>query len=345
MKKIIIFALIAAICSSCLRTLEEEGVYDTITYTGRLVDKTTLQPISGVAVQITNGKNVQSSMVTSNDGKFSLQVELVDINSDYYLQLSGNIHYPLKKGKLVGFGKQYYDYTDILLESIDVVTTVSATMIDETTLRLQGCVNESVEYSERGFLYGTTSNLGIGTSSTTQVIVEKNTLRTFEKDITGITITDLNLYVCAYIISQDGEVICGEIIMIKHPYYDLPTFKHSGILYRVYPDFGSKMTWQQAMDACANLTYGGYSDWILPSKEVLNTMYMNKNNIAGFCDSNGWTRDAYYWSSTEYDVDNAWYQDFSDGSQGWWEYLTSSSSVLIPSKSNTFRVRCVRKED
>lgn len=74
-------------------------------------------------------------------------------------------------------------------------------------------------------------------------------------------------------------------------------------------------------------------------------MYVNKDNIVGFCESNGWIRDAYYWSSTEYDADNAWYQDFSDGSQGWKEYLTSSSSVLVPSKSNTFRVRCIRKEN
>ena len=123
MKKIILFALIAITCVSCLNTLEDEGVYATITYKGRLLDKSSLQPISGMVVQITNGTTVQSQMTTAEDGKFQLEVVLADITSDYYLQLSGRVHYSLKKGQLVGFGKSEYNYADILLESRDVITT------------------------------------------------------------------------------------------------------------------------------------------------------------------------------------------------------------------------------
>ena len=54
---------------------------------------------------------------------------------------------------------------------------------------------------------------------------------------------------------------------------------------------------------------GGYSDWYLPSKDELNQLYINRVAIGGF------TSD-YYWSSTENTNLFAWYQLFSDGSQG-----------------------------
>ena len=63
-----------------------------------------------------------------------------------------------------------------------------------------------------------------------------------------------------------------------------------------------------AAKVCADLTEGGYSDWYLPSKDELNKLYLNRTAIGGF--SGG-----VYWSSSEVSSTNAWYQNFSDGSQ------------------------------
>jgi len=58
-------------------------------------------------------------------------------------------------------------------------------------------------------------------------------------------------------------------------------------------------------------TYGG---WYLPSKYELNLLYLKKDVVAGFANSN-------YWSSTEYlnplhpDWGTTWYQNFSNGDQ------------------------------
>ena len=51
---------------------------------------------------------------------------------------------------------------------------------------------------------------------------------------------------------------------------------------------------------------GGYSDWYLPSKDELNKLFINKDAIGGFWQS-------VYWSSTEYDYQDAWYHSFYSG--------------------------------
>jgi len=60
---------------------------------------------------------------------------------------------------------------------------------------------------------------------------------------------------------------------------------------------------------CYNLSYNGYSDWFLPSKDELNAMYTNLK-LKGFGNFDPW----FYWSSSEIDADLAWARDFSNGS-------------------------------
>ena len=82
------------------------------------------------------------------------------------------------------------------------------------------------------------------------------------------------------------------------------------------------------------VTEGGktYGDWYLPSKEELNLMYQNKATIDATAGVNGGSgfASAYYWSSTEFNNNNAWGQNFANGAQ-----LTSL-------KTNADRVRAVR---
>ena len=67
-----------------------------------------------------------------------------------------------------------------------------------------------------------------------------------------------------------------------------------------------------AAKLCYDLVLNGYSDWYLPSKDELNKLYLNKAAIGGFASYA-------YWSSSEYEYDNAWWQYFLNGSQ----YYTS----------------------
>lgn len=62
---------------------------------------------------------------------------------------------------------------------------------------------------------------------------------------------------------------------------------------------------------------GGYYDWFLPSKDELYLMYMNRAAINATSISNG--GDAFssglYWSSTEFDIGEAWEQFLYSGEQ------------------------------
>ena len=60
---------------------------------------------------------------------------------------------------------------------------------------------------------------------------------------------------------------------------------------------------------CGDLDEGGYQDWYLPSYDELNKLYALK--LLGFGGFSG----VYYWSSTEYDFQYAYRQDFADGNQ------------------------------
>ncbi len=70
-------------------------------------------------------------------------------------------------------------------------------------------------------------------------------------------------------------------------------------------------------------TGGGYTDWYLPSKDELNKLYVNRVAVGGFAS-------IYYWSSSEYDNNNAWIQYFVNAFQ------------FNGSKLNTYGVRAVR---
>ena len=82
------------------------------------------------------------------------------------------------------------------------------------------------------------------------------------------------------------------------------------------------MNWYDAKVA-ANAFVDGYSDWVLPNREQLNQLYVNRGAVGNMVDT-------YYWSSSESDASNAWVYNFASGKQ------------LTGSKANGSCVRAVR---
>ena len=300
------------------------------TYTERgFVYSTTHNPMVGSDTKVVAaGKGV---------GEFSANASNLQVGNVYYVRAYATNTQGTAYGE-----EKVADFKAISPE----VTTVSVEVKSSTSAYFIGKITNAgdPEYTERGFIYAKIQNPTLDDASVTKVTVAKTSSAQFEKQVTISGLSQGTFYVRAYARSSAG-ISYGTTIKLEHPdyaaYIALPTFIHNNYTYRVHPELGSSMKWQQAMDACNNLTYGGYSDWILPAKDVLNTMYIHKGEIGDFqYDTSLYDRDM-YWSCTYegqyytggYYYDCYWAQDFSSGSQ---ESHTEGS---------TNRVRCVRREN
>ncbi len=78
-----------------------------------------------------------------------------------------------------------------------------------------------------------------------------------------------------------------------------------------------------AAKLCADLVLNGYSDWYLPSRDELTSLYINRVAVGGFASAD-------YWSSTEFSTSLVWGQHFGNGYQYFYD------------KDDTFYVRAVR---
>jgi len=71
-------------------------------------------------------------------------------------------------------------------------------------------------------------------------------------------------------------------------------------------DLSGTFDWKEAKAACERLDDNGFKDWHLPNRDELNKLFLKKNVIGGFTDTD-------YWSSSVYDIQNAYSQHFFDG--------------------------------
>jgi hypothetical protein len=65
-----------------------------------------------------------------------------------------------------------------------------------------------------------------------------------------------------------------------------------------------------AVQAASDLVLGGKDDWVLGSLGEMKLMYDNLQGVGGFASD-------FYWSSSESDAYNAWFQYFGSGVQGY----------------------------
>jgi hypothetical protein len=89
--------------------------------------------------------------------------------------------------------------------------------------------------------------------------------------------------------------------------------------FEVYPKDLGRHNWKNAKKVCEDLGDG----WRLPTREELHLIWLNKDSIGGFVNNN-------YWSSTEYNLNNAWVQLFGNGEQNGYN------------KNSKYNVRAVR---
>lgn len=67
-------------------------------------------------------------------------------------------------------------------------------------------------------------------------------------------------------------------------------------------------SWSNAISAAQAYRGGGLTDWRLPTKDELNSLYLQKGVVGGFANF-------YYWSSTVNSATGSWQQNFRNGAQ------------------------------
>jgi TolB-like protein len=111
----------------------------------------------------------------------------------------------------------------------------------------------------------------------------------------------------------------------KGPGGGLIFFAESGVYMECSMDIGN-YNWKDAIETAKKHSGGGFSDWRLPTHGELELMRRNlhRNSLGGFSKSN-------YWTSEQYDRNEAWTIHFNTGKSN------------IEKKNRTYTVRAVRQ--
>ena len=242
----------------------------------------------------------------SGTGEFSINFSGLTMGHVYYVRAFAT------NEKGTAYGEELLlDMNAIMPE----VVTEEPELLSNTSVILNGTVTGVGDpaYTERGFVYGTMLIPSLENGAI-KIVVEGTILGNFNAEVSDM-VMGKTYNIRAFATNSEGTVY-GEIKTIDpefREYRALPTFMHDGHVYRVYPDLGSTMTLGQASQICEDLTFAGYDDWILPSKEILNTMYLYRDEIGGFTSGKYWSSSLSYCYSGNCFY---WWQNFAIDSGG-----------------------------
>ena len=186
------------------------------------------------------------------------------------------------------------------------VVTLDATNVRTTSATLNGelIINDE-GYTETGFVYGGMATPSFDNNAKT-VSNSAVKLGSFGNAVSGLK--EYSKYYYRAYAKNDTKTVYGETKSFatqqNEDYATLP-----GGLVVARKDAGN-VDWKSAVGMCDNYTLAGLTDWHLPTKDELMTVYNNKNSIGGFQNEKYWSSN--YWTSYNYDR-YPYYVDFSDG--------------------------------
>ena len=231
-------------------------------------------------------------------GKFSVDVIGLNIEQDYYVRA-----YAMNE-----VGDVAYSSNEVVVSTKAILPQVTTMEIEEADLAggtavLRGTIVSLGEpaYTERGFVYSTMPEPTIydGTKLVANGAGIPGSFSVNAKDMPTDT-----YYVRAYATNRGGTVY-GEEQKVELTYW--VNLTAIGIAVQK-EDIGNGQ-WGSVNSMCENSTLGGYTDWRLPDKDELMSMYTNKDYIGGFTTRSYWSS-SYYVS---YDSSYFYYVIFDNG--------------------------------
>ena len=159
--KLVLWILIPLLLISCIKDLEQEGVYTEGIVKGRVLERTSQQPVSGLTVKLVCNDATLNTTSTANDGTFTLELEAerqadgcrVVVSADsLYVGCSADV----PNG---GYGRQEYDLGVLYVDGpgLPIVHTnvVPNDAVSATSVTLTGTVADDHRsaITSRGFAY------------------------------------------------------------------------------------------------------------------------------------------------------------------------------------------------
>ena len=161
MKRILFFAVLAIVVLLGFNSCEDTTTSGIATYVGKVINEYTDEPFADVDVKVTNGDKIHAMTKTLNDGTFSVEVHLNEINKDYYI-LIGNAKMETKKVEIPAYGAGQYNVGTIMIKGPTETPVVETNLVrvdGKTLIYCEGKVAEAGEASvtDRGICWGTST--------------------------------------------------------------------------------------------------------------------------------------------------------------------------------------------
>lgn len=199
----------------------------------------------------------------SGTGAFNGSLTNLQIGTTYYVRAYASNSTGTSYGEQVSFTTG---------NGLPTVTTTTPTLSD-TTVITGGNVTSDGGYAvtARGICYGTFPNPDL---TNTYNHTSNGSGTGYYSSSFSLPVGSGIYYIRAYATNANGTSY-GEQVTIAHPYDTLPTFTHNGHTYKVAPQSPSYSYWAPANTYCNSLTYLGYTDWRLPTRDELLQMYVD----------------------------------------------------------------------
>lgn len=150
---------ISALVASCIKDIEEEGIYVTTRCYGSLYDQESQQPLQGIKVVSTDGRDIEETVYSDSNGSFSINISVDQLKRGCYISILPDSLYQVHDIKLdeMPLGIESYDIGAVWIEgpSIPVVYTDEVTDITIESACFHGYIEEDGHSSitERGFVF------------------------------------------------------------------------------------------------------------------------------------------------------------------------------------------------
>lgn len=158
---------------SCIKALEDEGIYESTQCYGVVVDQRSQQPVADMRVKLTNGDLTSGVVRTAADGTFEIKVKVDEIGQGYYLIVETDSLFAGREVSLkdMAMGIESYNVGTIYVDGpeVPVVSTNDVSSVTASTVHCSGEVVDGGKSTvvERGFVYGTMQYPTINNSKVT----------------------------------------------------------------------------------------------------------------------------------------------------------------------------------